>query len=224
MKTSSLPPSNLFSEHSVSFTQQKNSIHQFYLAVKFQSELDVFSLNHISSTMRVKVAQPLVGAGGGKGGSHMTQGGAHSRGAGQREPSRARQARAGIAALLGNRPALMTTKRPAFPGSGVLARQVLVLSVQCNVVRIEEDDTRVSCVPEAPSQRLLSLFVDRSQEPLPAAAPGAQGSRQGHASWRRFAAPFSRSCVPPLFRIPRRNFQLILCKYLFSLRIVSSSP
>lgn len=110
----------------------------------------------------------------------MTQGGAHSRGAGQREPSRARQARAGIAALLGNRPALMTTKRPAFPGSGVLARQVLVLSVQCNVVRIEEDDTRVSCVPEAPSQRLLSLFVDRSQEPLPAAAPGAQGSRQGH--------------------------------------------
>lgn len=53
----------------------------------------------------------------------------------------------GIAALLGNRPALMTTKRPAFPGSGVLARQVLVLSVQCNVMRIEEDDTRVSCVP-----------------------------------------------------------------------------
>lgn len=68
-------------------------MHQFYLAVKFQSELDVFSLNRISSTMRVKVAQPLVGAGGGKGGSHMTQGGAHSRGAGQREPSRARQAR-----------------------------------------------------------------------------------------------------------------------------------
>lgn len=78
--------------------------------------------------MRVKVAQPLVGAGGGKGGSHMTQGGAHSRGAGQREPSRARQARAGIAALLGNRPAADDNKaaslsglwRPGPPGTRVI--------------------------------------------------------------------------------------------------------
>lgn len=43
----------------VCFTKWKNSIIQLYLVIKFQKELNVFFLSHISLTMNFQVAQAL---------------------------------------------------------------------------------------------------------------------------------------------------------------------